>query len=50
MYKDAYVLIVDDICDTGKTLLQLSTKMKELEVKKVWISVLVSRPDKFHET
>ena len=49
MYKDAYVLIVDDICDTGKTLVQFSAVMKGIGVKKTWIAVLVSRPDKPHE-
>lgn len=49
MYKDSYVLFIDDICDTGKTLLQLTEKMKELQIKKSWIAVLVSRPDKKHD-
>lgn len=45
-FKNMHVLILDDICDTGKTLAQLSQVFKSLQAKSVKIGVLVIRPDK----
>lgn len=49
LFKDSHVIILDDICDTGKTLAQLSETFKQMEAKSVKIGVLVVRPDKVHE-
>lgn len=46
LVKDAFVLIVDDICDTGKTLGKLVQLFQKKEAKTVETAVLVTRPDK----
>lgn len=46
--KNRHVLILDDICDTGKTLAKLADIFKALEAKTVLLGVLVTRPDKNH--
>lgn len=43
------VIILDDICDTGKTLAQLAKTIQSMTSKPVKIAVLVTRPDKNHE-
>ncbi len=43
------MLILDDICDTGKTLAQLSQIIKGMEVRSVQVGVMVIRPDKKQE-
>lgn len=49
LFKDAHIVVLDDICDTGKTLAQLAQTFKEMNAKTVKIGVLVVRPDKVHE-
>lgn len=49
LYTDTHVVILDDICDSGKTLAQLATIFKNMGTKSVKVGVLVIRPDKVHE-
>jgi hypoxanthine-guanine phosphoribosyltransferase len=42
-------VILDDICDTGKTLAQLAKVVNGFSAKSIKIGVLVTRPDKEHE-
>lgn len=49
LFKDSHVLILDDICDTGKTLAQLTKAVEGFGAKSVKVGVLVVRPDKKHE-
>ena len=49
LFKGTHVVVLDDICDSGKTLAQLAHIFKGKEAKSVKIGVLVIRPDKIHE-
>lgn len=49
LFKGTHVVILDDICDTGRTLAQLSKSFSQMDAKSVKIGVLVLRPDKVHE-
>ncbi len=50
MLKGAYALVLDDICDTGKTLALFAEKLKQMGAKEVKLSTLIVRPDKEHAT
>lgn len=49
LYEGTNIVILDDICDSGKTLAQLSTIFKNMGTKSVKVGVLVTRPDKPHQ-
>ncbi len=40
------MLVLDDICDTGKTLALFAEKLRQMEVKDVKLATLIVRPDK----
>lgn len=48
-FKNAHVLILDDICDTGKTLAELAKVISGFGTKSIQLGVMVIRPDKKHE-
>lgn len=48
MFKGAHVLVLDDICDTGKTLSELVKIISGFGTKSVQLGVMVIRPDKKH--
>lgn len=47
--KDSHVLMIDDICDTGKTLKLLADELLKKGAQSVESAVLVLRPDKKHD-
>lgn len=46
--KDKNVIVVEDIVDTGKTIIELNDLLKESGAKDIKVATLVLKPDVYH--